>query len=51
MPMAIYVVYADCGTGGQLAGPLCRTGVEMVEGPHCYSFFEGNETFARPRRR
>ena len=22
-----------------------RLGVEMVEGPHCYAFFEGNETF------
>ncbi len=42
----IFVVYADCGTGGQLA-ELCRTlGVEMVEGPHCYSFYEGNERFA-----
>ncbi len=43
---AIKVVYADCGTGGQLQ-TLCDTlGVDMVEGPHCYSFFEGNETFA-----
>ncbi|NRB04983.1 MAG: DUF1638 domain-containing protein, partial [Rhodobacteraceae bacterium] len=21
-------------------------GVEMIQGPHCYSFFEGNETFS-----
>ena len=42
----ILVVYADCGTGGQLQ-QLCKDlGVEMVEGPHCYSFFEGNDTFA-----
>jgi len=42
----IFVVYADCGTGGGLQ-ETCRTlGVEMVPGPHCYSFFEGNETFA-----
>lgn len=42
----IFVVYADCGTGGQLQA-LCRElGVEMVAGPHCYSFFEGNEAFA-----
>ncbi len=42
----IFVVYADCGTGGRLA-ELCRAlGVEMVEGPHCYSFFEGNAAFA-----
>ena len=42
----IFVVYADCGTGGRLA-ELCRgLGVEMVAGPHCYSFFEGNTAFA-----
>ena len=42
----ILVVYADCGTGGQLQ-QLCKDlGVEMVEGPHCYSFFEGNDIFA-----
>ena len=23
-----------------------RSGVEMIEGPHCYSFFEGNAAFA-----
>jgi hypothetical protein len=22
-------------------------GVQMIEGPHCYSFFEGNDAFAR----
>ena len=42
----IFVVYADCGTGGQLLEKCKELGVEMVEGPHCYSFFEGNETFA-----
>ena len=41
----IYVVYADCGTGGQLQAACDRLGVEMVPGPHCYSFFEGNERF------
>ncbi len=42
----IFVVYADCGTGGQLQS-LCKSlGVEMVAGPHCYSFFEGNAKFA-----
>ncbi len=41
----IFVVYADCGTGGQLQD-LCRNlGVEMVEGPHCYAFFEGVDGF------
>lgn len=42
----IYVVYADCGTGGQLQATCAELGVEMVEGPHCYSFFDGNARFA-----
>ena len=42
----IHVVYADCGTGGQLADMCAKLGVEMVAGPHCYSFYEGNEAFA-----
>lgn len=41
----IFVVYADCGTGGQLATKCEELGVKMVEGPHCYSFFEGNAAF------
>ena len=43
----IFVVYADCGTGGLLQQACDALGVEMVEGPHCYSFFEGNDTFAK----
>lgn len=43
---AIFVVYADCGTGGMLQAACARLGVEMVEGPHCYAFFEGNARFA-----
>lgn len=42
----LFVVYADCGTGGRLADKCAELGVGMVEGPHCYSFFEGNEAFA-----
>ncbi|MGZ9810418.1 DUF1638 domain-containing protein [Pseudoroseicyclus sp. H15] len=42
----IFVAYADCGTGGQLAATCARLGVEMLEGPHCYAFFEGNAAFA-----
>jgi hypothetical protein len=42
----IFVVYADCGTGGLLKAACDRLGVGMVEGPHCYSFFEGNAAFA-----
>ena len=43
----ICVVYADCGTGGELKQKCDELGVEMVPGPHCYSFFEGNEQFAQ----
>jgi len=42
----LFVVYADCGTGGQLQAACAEMGVEMIAGPHCYSFFEGNEAFA-----
>ncbi|PWE34260.1 hypothetical protein DDZ14_00675 [Maritimibacter sp. 55A14] len=42
----IFVVYADCGTGGGLQAKCAELGVEMVPGPHCYAFFEGNEAFA-----
>ena len=42
----ICVVYADCGPGGQLQALCDRLGVEMIAGPHCYSFFEGNLNFA-----
>ncbi len=41
----IFVAYADCGTGGLLAARCEKLGVEMIEGPHCYSFFEGNAAF------
>ncbi|MCC1480391.1 DUF1638 domain-containing protein [Roseibaca sp. Y0-43] len=42
----IFVVYADCGTGGLLRTRCDALGVEMVAGPHCYAFFEGVEAFA-----
>lgn len=42
----IFVAYADCGTGGMLQKKCDELGVRMIEGPHCYSFFEGNEAFA-----
>ncbi len=43
---ATYVLYADCGTGGLLQEKCKELGVDMIEGPHCYSFFEGNAAFA-----
>ncbi len=42
----VFVAYGDCGTGGGLAALCGKLGVEMLEGPHCYSFFEGNAEFA-----
>ena len=42
----VFVAYADCGTGGQLQAACAKLGVEMIEGPHCYAFFEGNAAFA-----
>jgi hypothetical protein len=42
----VYVVYADCGTGGLLDAMCEKLGVERIAGPHCYSFFDGNATFA-----
>jgi len=42
----VFVAYADCGTGGLLRATCDRLGVAMLEGPHCYSFFEGNDIFA-----
>lgn len=44
---SIFVLYGDCGTGGQLDAMLAEEGVERIEGPHCYAFFSGNETFER----
>ncbi|MCC5963656.1 MAG: DUF1638 domain-containing protein [Rhodobacteraceae bacterium] len=43
---SIFVVYADCGTGGRLQARCDALGVEMVAGPHCYAFFDGVEAFA-----
>lgn len=42
----VFIVYADCGTGGLLQAKCAELGVQMIEGPHCYSFFEGNAAFA-----
>ena len=41
----IYILYADCGTGGLLFEKCKELGVQMLSGPHCYSFFEGNDIF------
>ncbi len=43
---SVFVAYADCGTGGLLQAACEELDVEMIAGPHCYSFFEGNDKFA-----
>ena len=43
---SIHVLYADCGTGGLLQDKCRELGVPMIDGPHCYAFFEGNDRFA-----
>lgn len=43
----IYVLYGDCGTGGLLDKVLDEEGgIERIPGPHCFSFFMGNDRFA-----
>ncbi len=41
----IFVAYGDCGTGGELDAVLAEEGVERIDGPHCYQFYAGAETF------
>lgn len=41
----IFLVYADCGTGGQLEAAAKELGIEMMPGPHCYAFFQGTDDF------
>jgi Protein of unknown function (DUF1638) len=42
----IYVLYGDCGTGGLLDKVLEEEGdIERIAGPHCFSFFMGNDAF------
>ncbi|KIT17230.1 DUF1638 domain-containing protein [Jannaschia aquimarina] len=36
-----FVAYGDCGTGGALAKVCAVHGVEMIDAPHCYAFYEG----------
>ncbi|TNM64933.1 DUF1638 domain-containing protein [Aliirhizobium smilacinae] len=41
----IFFAYADCGTGGEIDRLCEREGIDRIEGPHCYSFFSGNDAF------
>ena len=48
----IYVLYGDCGTGGLLDQVLEEEGgIERIGGPHCFSFFLGNDEFAATAER
>jgi hypothetical protein len=42
----IAIAYAECGTQGELDKVCAEEGVERIAGPHCYSFYWGNEAFA-----
>jgi hypothetical protein len=42
----IAVAYAECGTQGALDKVCEEEGVERIAGPHCYSFYWGNDAFA-----
>ena len=43
----LYVLYGDCGTGGLLDRVLEEEGgIERIPGPHCFSFFQGNDLFS-----
>ena len=41
----IFIGYADCGTGGMLDRVCEKHGVDRIAGPHCFSFYIGNDTF------
>ena len=41
----IFVAYADCGTGGHLDQVCEKHGVARIPGPHCFSFYMGNQSF------
>ena len=43
----IFVLYGDCGTGGELDRVLAEEGVERIEGPHCYQWFAGTAGFEK----
>jgi Protein of unknown function (DUF1638) len=41
----IFIGYAECGTQGELDKICAEEGIARLEGPHCYSFFTGNDKF------
>ena len=43
----VFVLYGDCGTGGELDRALAAEGVERIPGPHCYHFYMGGDEFTQ----
>ena len=43
----IFVGYADCGTGGLLDTVCEKHGVQRMEGPHCFAFYQGREAYRK----
>jgi len=41
----VFVLYGDCGTGGEIDRVCARHGVERIDGSHCYEFYAGREDF------
>lgn len=41
----IFVGYADCGTGGHIDRVCGAHGVERIDGPHCFAFYQGLPEF------
>lgn len=41
----IFVLYADCGTGGDLDKVCDEEGVVRIPGAHCYEFYAGASAF------
>ncbi len=41
----IFLVYADCGTGGELQKAAQELDIEMMPGPHCFAFYQGTADF------
>src|SRR5690606_39081459 len=42
---AILAGYGDCGTGGLLDRVLEKHGVQRLEGPHCFAFYQGAQAY------
>ena len=41
----VFVAYADCGTGGEVARVAAKHGVDILPGAHCYAFYAGLPEF------